>query len=210
MAKTNTKTKTIVNFILDKSGSMGSVRDATISGFNEYLQTLKKDKNDYQFTLTLFDTDVVEAIKGERIGDVEELTNKTYSPDGMTALYDAVCSTIKGVSSKKGDKVLTVIMTDGGENSSKEYDEKTMKALITEKEKDGWTFVFLGANQDSYAVAQQYGFSAQNVSNFNATGAGMAKAMRSVANNTSMYAASADSNTAFFTKRDQEDIENTK
>lgn len=204
------KNKTIVSFILDKSGSMGSVREATISGFNEYVGTLKRDgKSHYEFTLTLFDTEVTMPVKGASIKKVPDLVASEYVPDGMTALYDAVCRTIKKVKAYKGDKVLCVIMTDGQENSSKEYTQDTMKALIKEKEKEGnWTFVFLGANQDSYANAQQFGMKTMNVSNYNATPDGIKKAMRSVASNTVAYAASAGLSTQeFFTRDDQESLE---
>ncbi len=205
--------KTIVNFILDKSGSMSSVQDATISGFNEYIATLKKDKKStYEFTLTLFDTEVATPVKSEDIKDVKDLDRKSYNPDGWTALYDAVCRTIKGVTLKKGEKAIAIIMTDGEENSSKEYTEVQMKALIQEREKEGnWTFVYLGANQDSYAKAQKYGFNQMNISNFNATTAGVGATMRAMASNTVMYSASSLSSTMdFFSKDDQDELEKTK
>lgn len=207
------KQKTIVNFILDKSGSMSSVKESTISGFNEYITTLKKDtKSDYEFTFTLFDTEVKIPVKSVEILKVKDLNNETYSPDGFTALYDAVCKTIKGVDENKKQKVIAIIMTDGQENSSKEYTEVQMKALIEEREKKGnWTFVYLGANQDSYAVAQNYGIQHGNITNFNATAKGMTASMRSVANNTVMYASSIQTSTgAFFSEEDQNNLGNIK
>lgn len=191
---------------------MGIVREATISGFNEYIQTLKKDKkSNYKFTLTLFDTDVNKPVENVDIKDVEDLTAATYSPDGMTALYDAVCSTIKGVkTTNKKDKVLTVIMTDGQENSSKEYNQKDMKALIEEKTKEGWMFVYLGANQDSYAAAQQFSINMANVSNFNTTAAGVGMTMRTMATNTMAYSGDPTGSATFFTKADQDNLANTK
>lgn len=206
--KTSPKKNTVlVNFILDKSGSMTSVRDATISGYNEYIQTLKKDKkSDYELTLTLFDTDVVTILPAP-ISKISNLTLDFYRPTGMTALYDAVCSTIQGVKEKKGQKVLVVIMTDGLENASQEYTEKDMKKLIKDREKKGnWTFVYLGANQDAYAVAQKYGINQANTVSFNATARGMAASMGTVANNTTFYAASAGGSSANFFSRDDQDI----
>ncbi len=207
------KNNTIVNFILDKSGSMESVREATISGFNEYISTLKKDtKSKYEFTLTLFDTVVIQPIIGVSIGKVEDLGRMTYRPDGNTALYDAVCKTIKEVKEKKGQKVITIIMTDGMENASIEYNQTQMKTLIEERTKKGnWTFVYLGANQDSYVMAKHYGISAQNASNFNATTRGMAATMGTVASNTAFFAQSAGTSTTdFFSKSDQDTLGNTK
>lgn len=211
MKKINVK-PTIVNFILDKSGSMSSVVSATISGFNEYIKTLKGDTNDYMFTLTLFDTNVSQPVKNVDIMDVEELTESSYRPDGMTALYDAVCKTIKEVNPAKGQKVLNIILTDGQENSSREYTEKDMKALIEDRTKQGnWTFVYLGANQDSYAVAQKYGIHQGNISNFNATARGTTNVFAMSAMNTSSFADMDVSNTsAFYSAEDKKDLEDTK
>ncbi len=203
--KASPKTETLVNFILDKSGSMESVKSATISGFNEYIQSLKKDGNKYSFSLTLFDTMVESPYINEDIKDVKNLDNETYKPDGGTALYDAVCTTIRKVNEKKGQKVINIIMTDGEENSSKEYTQDEMKSLIKEREAKGnWTFVYLGANQDSYAAAQKFGFSKMNVSNYQNNNKGVAMAMNVLAGNTSMYASSSELNTrAFFSAKDQ-------
>lgn len=207
------KKVTLVNFILDKSGSMESVRESTISGFNEYIKTLKKDsKSEYEFTLTLFDTLVTQPVLACPIKQVKDLTKESYKPDGMTALYDAVCSTIKGIEVKKNQKAICIIMTDGQENSSKEYTQVQMKAMIDERTKKGnWTFVYLGANQDSYAEAQKFGIATMNVSNFNSTHRGMANTMMAMANNTVAYAAKNDlSTTNFFSASDQKNLEETK
>lgn len=207
-----TKKTTIVNFVLDKSGSMSSVQSATISGFNEYVGTLKADKkNSYEFTLTLFDTETKMPYEGVAISKIKDLDTESYAPAGNTALYDAVCRTINSVKETKGQKVITVIMTDGEENSSREFNEKHMRDLIAEKEKKGnWTFVYLGANQDSYAKAAQFGFNPMNTSNFHATAAGTGATMRMMATNTVAFATNAsDNTTAFFTKSDQDTLEKT-
>lgn len=216
--KTKKVGKTVVSFILDKSSSMGMVQDATISGFNEYIDTLKKDKKgDYSFTLTLFDTEITTPIEGVPLKKVEPLTRSSYRPSGCTALYDAVCRTINDLDVSKKDSSLVIIMTDGEENSSREYNEQKMKDIIKKLEKKGnWTFVFLGANQDSYAKASQFGFNRSNVSNYNATDSGTRMAFSSLARNTASFSAQsfdggAGGSTAnFFSAKDQEDIENTK
>lgn len=206
--------KTIVNFILDKSGSMSSVRDATISGVNEYVQTLKNDKKSaYSFSLTVFDTESKELHKNKPLAKVEKLTKEDYEPGGNTALYDAVCSSIKSLKSEvgKSDKVLCVIMTDGEENSSKEYTQEQLKTLIKELEAEGnWTFVFLGANQDAWANAQKFGFHAQNVATFNSTEKGINNVFTMMASNTSAFSMRSVSNTdSFLSKEDQDNLKNT-
>lgn len=211
MAKT---TRTLVNFILDKSGSMQSVCEATISGFNEYIQSLKKDKkNKYDFSLVLFDTNIIKQHVNTPIEKIKPINKETYNPDGWTALYDAVCSTIDAVQKTvtKNQKVLTVIMTDGEENSSKEYTQEQLKKRVSELERAGkWTFVFLGANQDSWLNAQKFGISKQNTSNFQATDVGMARSMQILTNNTAMFASASSGQTEdFFSPQDQDTLNNT-
>ena len=116
-----------VNIVLDKSGSMESVRGATISGFNEYLGTLKRDKeNTYKVSLTQFSYGVEETYTMKPLEEVKELTLENYDPNGGTALYDAACKTIERIRKSmceycKGKvKNIVVILTDGQENSSKD------------------------------------------------------------------------------------------
>lgn len=206
----------IINMVLDESGSMGSVKDSTISAMNEYLESLKEKKTKGSMSLTLFATEVKNPYTGIPLKDVPKLTPETYQPDGMTALYDAVCKTISDTEKKAGEKrpVLFIIMTDGQENSSREYTHKDMQSMISRLEgKKNWTFVFLGANQDSYAVAQQYGLkNMQNVVNYSNTSQGIKVAMRSTADATSFYAAGLSpqsmSSDSFFNDDQKSQIEN--
>ena len=209
-----TKNKVLVSLILDKSGSMSIMQNQTISGVNEYVNSLKKDKKvDYDFALTTFNHDVVigEAVP---IKEFKELTTTSYSPDGMTALYDAVCITCKKIAkeTKKTQKVLVAIMTDGAENSSKEYDMKSLNKMITELTDTGrFTFVFLGANQDSFEMARSMNISTSNVSNYTTSSAGMKTVFSTLASTTSNYGgASASQTSSFFSKSDQELMNNTK
>lgn len=192
--KTTPKKLVLVNFILDKSGSMSTVKSATISGFNEYIQNLRNDKKvDYKLTLTLFDTKVEKLYDAKPLKDIKNLTEDTYGPSGMTALYDAACHAIKEVKNEKNYKrVITVIMTDGEENSSVEYTEETFKKLIDEKR--DWTFAFLGANQDSYAKAQRYGIHGTQAMNFTASSIGVGNAINTLSAFT--YAAAMSSKTS--------------
>lgn len=192
-AKAN-KGPTVVNFILDKSGSMDSMRDAVVSGFNEYVDNLRKQKN-LLFSFTLFDSDEIEKrYVAEPVKTVVPLTKDTFVPGSATPLYDAICETIKEASEKLDKEYekyasLVVIMTDGMENSSNKYTMQDFVKLKNELEKKGnWTFVFMGANQDAWATAQQYGFSAGNTLSWTASSAGAKSALRSLAENTVMYA----------------------
>lgn len=177
MKKKTTKKPTIISFILDESGSMDSIKDSVISGFNEYVSTLKKQKGDFLFTLTKFDSVGVRVpYKLKAIKDVAKLSDETYRPGQMTPLYDAVCKTIKDLQKEVKTKqpVLVAIMTDGEENSSMEYTQKELEAMIKELQADGnWTFVFMGANQDSWAVAQKIGITRGNTMDWESSAKGV-------------------------------------
>ena len=163
----------LINFVLDKSGSMGSCLTDTIGGFNTYIQKLKEDKKSkYLFSLTLFDTSFENRHVAVDLQTVPELTSSTYVPGGMTALYDAIGKTVAAVEAKNenADKVLTVILTDGQENSSREYHLQMIKDLIARKEKEGnWTFVFLGAGLDAFTVGDLMGVARANSVSYDPT-----------------------------------------
>ncbi len=197
------KQKTLISFILDKSGSMEVCQKATISGFNEYLHSLKKQKGDFLFSLTLFDIEFKKRYLNSPLNKVEKLDEKSYIPDGSTALYDAAVETIESLSDEVDKmeikpRVLVIIMTDGEENSSRKHDQECFRDLVKKlKTQENWTFTFMGANQDSWLNASKWGFDQGNVvtwSSDNAKGA-----FAGLASSTMAYANSTDtSSTAFF------------
>ncbi|HXY51843.1 MAG TPA: vWA domain-containing protein [Terriglobales bacterium] len=166
------KQDVLVNVILDKSGSMASKLNDVIEGFNAYLAGLGEEKKvNYLFSLTLFDTQVVHRDVALPLAQVKKLDTKSYQPGGNTALNDAIGITVRKVDGErpKVDKIVTVIMTDGEENSSREWTHDAVKGLIEQKEKEGsWTFVFLGAGLEAWHQGRSYGVSAANVAQYNA------------------------------------------
>lgn len=166
-----TKQSTLVSVILDKSGSMSSKVQDVIGGFNTYVDELKKEQSvDYRFTLTLFDTDFAEKYLNEPLSAIKPLDNVSYQPGGSTALNDAIGRTIRLISDDKPEgKVIVVIMTDGEENSSHEYTTEAVKALIQQKEKEGWAFVFLGASPDAWQQGAAYGVPVSNQVKYDAS-----------------------------------------
>jgi uncharacterized protein YegL len=153
------KQRVLVNVILDKSGSMSAKVQDVIGGFNLYLDELAKEPAvDYGFSLTLFDTVVEMKHKAVPLEKVARLDDTTYRPAGNTALFDAIGNTVQTVSTDRFDKTITVIMTDGEENSSREWTLPAVRELIRSKEAAGnWTFVFLGANLDAFAQGANLG-----------------------------------------------------
>ena len=166
------KQDVLVNVILDKSGSMASKTNDVIEGFNAYIAGLgKEDQVNYLFSLTLFDTQVVYRHVAIPLPDVKKLDSRSYQPGGNTALNDAIGITVRKVEADqpKVDKVVTVIMTDGEENSSREWTHDGVRGLIEQKEKEGsWTFVFLGAGLDAWHQGRSYGVQAANVAQYRA------------------------------------------
>jgi len=176
--------KTHIICILDRSGSMGSIIDASISGFNEFLGKQKALPDKATITVALFDDQYEILYDNVDIKNAELLTNKVWIPRGMTALYDAIGKTInteRAKLDKLGDeapsKVLVCIVTDGFENASEEYmgDEgrKQIVKLIREREAQDWNFLYLAANQDAFAVGSTFGISRGNTITYTASAAGV-------------------------------------
>jgi len=140
-------------FLLDRSGSMESCWDDTIGGFNAFLNEQKADGG--TLTLIQFDHEYQMTCERVKIDEVAVLSRETYQPRGSTALLDAIGRLIKDWKGASNPSV--VILTDGHENSSHNFTKAHIKDLIEQKTKDGWTFAYLGANQDAFAEAGSIG-----------------------------------------------------
>ena len=189
--------KLFVNFVLDETGSMSGVLHATINGFNEYVNQLRRNHatRGALLTLTKFNSIRTEVVcAAALLSDAPRLNADTYRPDGMTPLYDAVARAIneaEHVLSQHLDgrhDVLFVIQTDGQENDSRVYTWKSIKALIERKRTEGWTFVFLGANQDAWN-AERWGIPRAGTVSYDHTPRGTIHAFAVAANHTMVYAA---------------------
>jgi hypothetical protein len=173
----------LISVILDRSGSMAAVREPTIKGFNDFVDEQRKQKDGGKalMSLTQFDDRFEVNFTGEPIENVPELDTNSYVPRGMTALHDAIGRTVRKLEAWTRDhawkaRVLVLIVTDGHENASKEFTFDTTAALIEQKEKDGWNFAYMGANQDSYAVSGAMNVRSGYQANFDATTTGTARA----------------------------------
>ncbi len=181
-----TKTHVFNVIILDKSGSMESIRKAAVDGFNETLAGIKKAQEKYADTqehfvslLTFCDCEKKYVFDKVPVADANKLTMADYEPCCCTPLYDAMgftLTTMRNYVKKQEDAVVVVtIITDGYENASKEYTGMAVKKLVEELKGEGWTFTYMGANQDSVEVA--FNLSIRNSRNFSATEAGTVGAM---------------------------------
>ena len=156
---------TSIDFILDRSGSMHTCVNDTLGGFNFFVESQKKDNPDGKMSLILFAHDFEYLYKDKCINNLENLNSTEYFPRGTTALLDAIGKTIKN--SKDKQKHMIVILTDGEENSSKDYTLNHINDLIEMKKKEGWQFIFLGANQDAIKTGNNLGIPEDSAMTFN-------------------------------------------
>lgn len=204
MAKKNSKSqkgKTVVTFLLDRSGSMESVKQETISGFNVYLETLKDSGEKIDMTLVQFDTEGMQKdYVLQPIGTVPKLDETTFKPRGGTPLIDAAYKTIKAVEAQekaKGAKIVVCIQTDGQENSSHQHNWESLKALIAEKTKEGWQFNFMGCGIDAYDQGARMGISRGSTVSYAKDAASNRAAFSATASNTASFSAGRSFDTSY-------------
>jgi hypothetical protein len=157
--------------VLDESGSMATVRTATISGVNEWLGDQRLNSETLMdVCLVRFNSQVRGNLTVVPVATLADLTHETYQPHGWTALLDAVGTAIRQLETYDADAYIVLIVTDGVENHSREFTAAQIRELVTQKEATGtWAFTFLGANIDAWAVAQNLGMQRGNVAQFAAT-----------------------------------------
>lgn len=167
-----------ITVILDRSGSMQSIKSDIIGGFNTFLKQQKEVPGKATLTLVQFDTgNPYEVVHNYRpLQEIPELNDKTFVPRGGTPLLDCLGRGINDLSEhinklnddQKPDKVFFVIITDGQENSSQEFRKEDIVKLIDEKKnKDKWEFLFLSADLDAIGDARLYGINQTHVYVFN-------------------------------------------
>jgi hypothetical protein len=172
--------KTLYHFVLDKSGSMSNCRETTIAGFNAQLETIQQlqqefPEQEFLVSLTVFDNSVENILSQIGIASFKPLTHSLYHPNGGTALLDAIGMSINEIRISNETLILNdemsvvmVILTDGMENTSREFTyhqiAKTIKSL---EETDKWTFTFLGADIDALHTSKMLNIREENVVSFN-------------------------------------------
>jgi Mg-chelatase subunit ChlD len=156
-----TSLRTVYNLlILDESGSMEVVREATIRGFNELVQSVQglarefADKKQVVSLTTFNGAGIRETLFLQDASALKPLTLADYRPDSMTPLHDAIgqsVSKLRNVLATTGAtdyQVLVTVLTDGEENASKEFTRPVIRQLIEQLKEQGWTFTYIGANHD--------------------------------------------------------------
>ena len=178
------KDATSIVVIMDKSGSMLHVKSDAIGGFNSFLAEQQAEPGEADLTLVLFDTTYTIG-PAAPLSEAKPQTGDLYRPGGNTALLDAIGRAVTDTGERlaalpeeeRPNKVIVVIITDGEENSSREYTVAQVKEMIQhQQEKYSWQFLFLGANQDAFAEAGKLGIPQGTAMDFAAVPGGVSRA----------------------------------
>jgi uncharacterized protein YegL len=205
--------------ILDRSGSMSSLQDEVIGSFNNFLKDQKKAAGEATITLIQFDDQYEVNYAFRDVSNATDLNRESYSPRGMTAMYDAIGRSISSAGAvlskmdehERPSKVVVLIQTDGFENASREYSSVAIKRMITEQtDKYSWEFVFLGANIDAKETAVGIGIKKENAMSYGFNAQDTVSAINSVSENLTNFRSCVKSSMGY-TKADyakQESVKN--
>ena len=175
-----------VSFLIDRSGSMSGLRSDVVDGFNAFVAEQREKPDECALTLVQFDSnDPYEVIHDAvPLKEVHDLTAKQYCPRGATPLLDALGTLIEKADARLAairheEDQIVAVFTDGLENASRRWTRAQLFDAITDRKNDGWTFVFMGANQDSYEEAGRLGMDDASVQDFRADKQGVQTAFGS-------------------------------
>lgn len=207
---------TAIMLLVDRSGSMAAIRDAAESGVNEFITSQANAVGKRTIRIAQFDYDYSQGLRYDTVcpsTDPAAIEPFTLAPRGGTPLLDAMGRAIVEFGdelaalpeSQRPGVVVLAVMTDGLENSSREYQWPQVKAMVQrQQETYGWQVVYLGANQDAFTVGEQLGVPRANTMTYAATPQGTQSALHSL---DSYVVAAASGQTAGFTDEQRADAE---
>jgi uncharacterized protein YegL len=197
---------TDITIVLDRSGSMASVKDDTIGGFNQFVADQKQVPGTGKITLVQFDDQYESVYRSVPLASAPSLTPATFVPRGSTALLDAIGRTIDETGARfsataepdRPGKVVFVILTDGMENASRTFTLAKINEMIAlQRDVYKWQFIFLGANQDAIATAAAMQIPAAQALTYAATGKGMKQAFAAFTGHMQKWRAGEESELCF-------------
>lgn len=184
MSKTDSAIPVHIIAVLDRSGSMQSLRSDVIGGFNKFLAEQQANEGKCRLTLVQFDSgDPFEVLHDGPIAEAKPLNQERFVPRGATPLLDAEGRAIaqgraraadRKTRGKKAEAVIFVTFTDGMENASTEWSHARLSADKKACEEDGWVFIYLGVGHDGYGQSATIGTQRANTSSVVPTSAGVA------------------------------------
>jgi hypothetical protein len=202
------KDYTHISVILDRSGSMKSIRDDVIRGFNSFIDEQKSQPGSATLSLVQFDSvDSYQVLyDAEALEYIGPLDRSIYAPRSKTPLLDTIGRSIIDLELKLArmpthetpDRIIFVVITDGKENASREFGRTQVNAMIERKQNtDGWQIAFLSADLGAIGEAVNLGVSTDTVMAFDKTAMGMTTSWNSVSSRVSAYRGSQASSIAF-------------
>ena len=153
-----------ITLVLDESGSMSGWQDTLMSQLKNYISNLAKEVGNKKVSVNIytFSDSVRKVAQLKDLGSSDGTLDFSYSPGGMTSLYDAITTAVNKESEIKAKNQLVIVMSDGGENTSTFSNKTSVSQLIETKQEKEWTFVFIGADMDAYGEASAVGFMPAN------------------------------------------------
>lgn len=187
---------THIIFVVDRSGSMRNIATDMIGGYNQYISKQKEVPGECFVSFYQFD-DIFETVfERVELSKVAELTDKTYTPRGFTALFDAMGRTIKSYGEhlaslpeeERPERILFITITDGLNNRSKEYTLAQVADMVKHQtEVYKWDFAFLGSNIDAWDAGSSLGIGAANTLQFANSKGSVSSAFDSLGHNSTLY-----------------------
>ena len=158
-----------MSVLLDRSGSIQQIADDTIGGFNAFVAEQRALSGECRITLVQFDNQDPHEVVADAVpvAEMSELTRDTYQPRGMTPLLDSLGALIERVDRR---------IADGQENASHRFSRMHIAEMVKDRSDDGWAFVFLGANLDSFAEAGSMGMDRAQAADWEHSAAGASRA----------------------------------
>lgn len=167
--------KAMICVILDRSGSMGGRESDVVGGVNKFIDEQRKLPDPASIAMVRFDTGAIERFRPMvALHAIEKLTMEDFQPRGGTPLLDAIGTTITQLDEdwkrEQPEGAIVVIVTDGQENSSREYSKSRIKQMIEARQKSGkWAFIYLAANVDAFEEGAGMGIARSTTAGYNST-----------------------------------------
>lgn len=181
---------TAIKLVLDRSGSMDSIRKATEEAVNGFVKEQAKLPGRATIAIAQFDN-VYETVNASIPAD--QVPEYRLHPRNSTALLDAIGLAITEFGdelsalpeSQRPGNVILAIMTDGYENSSREWTYEKIEKLVThQQDVYGWNILYLGANQDAIATGAKMGMRVNSSITYDASYEGTQSVVASASNYT--------------------------
>ena len=176
-----------VSFLIDRSGSMSGLEGDVVGGFNAFVDGQRKEPGVCRLTAVQFDgQNAYEVLRDAvEIDAVADLRLLEYQPRGRTPQFAALGNLIRAAEGRlatlgTAEDQIVVVFTDGHENASRSWTRQALFDLVEAKKREGWTFVFMGANQDAYATGGGMGFDPGSTQNYRGDGIGTRSSWDSV------------------------------